>query len=105
MAENDRDEALAYHSEGRPGKIEVVPTKPTATAVTAAPQAGPANDGRVVLVTLDGVRAEDVFDGADPSLRPGSKVDHGRGEASWAMTSASVLLWRERRLDVLEGNP
>src|SRR5204862_355845 len=31
MADNDRDEALAYHSEGRPGKIEVVPTKPTAT--------------------------------------------------------------------------
>jgi Metalloenzyme superfamily len=28
-----------------------------------------ANDGRVILVTLDGVRAEDVFGGADPSLR------------------------------------
>ncbi len=27
-----RDEALAYHSAGRKGKIEVVPTKPTATA-------------------------------------------------------------------------
>ena len=23
-----RDEALAYHAEGRPGKIEVIPTKP-----------------------------------------------------------------------------
>jgi malate dehydrogenase (oxaloacetate-decarboxylating)(NADP+) len=31
MAENKRDEALDYHSNGRPGKIEVVPTKPTAT--------------------------------------------------------------------------
>lgn len=32
MSENqDRDEALDYHSHGRPGKIEVVPTKPTAT--------------------------------------------------------------------------
>ncbi len=31
MAENKRDEALDYHSEGRPGKIEVVPSKPTAT--------------------------------------------------------------------------
>ncbi len=29
-----------------------------------------ANDGRVILVTLDGVRAEDVFDGADASLKP-----------------------------------
>jgi malate dehydrogenase (oxaloacetate-decarboxylating)(NADP+) len=27
-----REEALAYHSDGRRGKIEVVPTKPTATA-------------------------------------------------------------------------
>ncbi len=26
-----KDQALAYHSEGRPGKIEVVPTKPTMT--------------------------------------------------------------------------
>lgn len=26
-----RDEALAYHSEGRPGKIEVIPTKPYST--------------------------------------------------------------------------
>jgi len=31
MPDNTRDEALEYHSEGRPGKIEVVPTKPTAT--------------------------------------------------------------------------
>ncbi len=27
-----REDALEYHSQGRPGKIEVVPTKPTATA-------------------------------------------------------------------------
>jgi malate dehydrogenase (oxaloacetate-decarboxylating)(NADP+) len=27
----EREAALLYHSEGRPGKIEVVPTKPTAT--------------------------------------------------------------------------
>ena len=26
-----RDEALAYHAEGRPGKIEVIPTKPYST--------------------------------------------------------------------------
>ncbi len=31
MADNDRDDALEYHSGGRPGKTEVVPTKPTAT--------------------------------------------------------------------------
>ncbi len=31
MADNNRDEALEYHSGGRPGKIEVVPSKPTAT--------------------------------------------------------------------------
>ena len=27
-----REDALEYHSQGRPGKIEVTPTKPTATA-------------------------------------------------------------------------
>jgi len=32
MAENNKgDDALDYHSQGRPGKTEVVPTKPTAT--------------------------------------------------------------------------
>jgi malate dehydrogenase (oxaloacetate-decarboxylating)(NADP+) len=31
MANDNRDEALEYHSGGRPGKIEVVPSKPTAT--------------------------------------------------------------------------
>ena len=31
MADNERDEALEYHSGGRPGKTEVIPTKPTAT--------------------------------------------------------------------------
>ncbi|MFL6248887.1 MAG: NADP-dependent malic enzyme [Thermoanaerobaculia bacterium] len=31
MADDKREEALEYHSGGRPGKIEVVPTKPTAT--------------------------------------------------------------------------
>ncbi len=31
MADNERDDALEYHSGGRPGKTEVIPTKPTAT--------------------------------------------------------------------------
>jgi malate dehydrogenase (oxaloacetate-decarboxylating)(NADP+) len=31
MADDKRDEALDYHSGGRPGKIEVIPSKPTAT--------------------------------------------------------------------------
>src|SRR5512146_81449 len=31
MAKILREEALLYHSTGRPGKVEVVPTKPTAT--------------------------------------------------------------------------
>src|SRR5258706_5121037 len=31
MADNSRDEALEYHQGARPGKTEVVPTKPTAT--------------------------------------------------------------------------
>ncbi|HKB79356.1 MAG TPA: malic enzyme-like NAD(P)-binding protein, partial [Thermoanaerobaculia bacterium] len=31
MVDSNRDDALDYHSQGRPGKTEVVPTKPTAT--------------------------------------------------------------------------
>lgn len=31
MAKNIKEEALIYHSSGRPGKIEVIPTKPTQT--------------------------------------------------------------------------
>jgi malic enzyme len=31
MSEEKRSAALEYHAEGRPGKIQVVPTKPTAT--------------------------------------------------------------------------
>jgi malate dehydrogenase (oxaloacetate-decarboxylating)(NADP+) len=31
MADSKREDALEYHQGGRPGKIEVIPTKPTAT--------------------------------------------------------------------------
>ena len=31
MAKIKKEDALRYHSEGRPGKIEVVPTKPYST--------------------------------------------------------------------------
>ena len=31
MKKVSREDALAYHASGRKGKIEVVPTKPTAT--------------------------------------------------------------------------
>jgi hypothetical protein len=44
--------------------------------VLAAARPKPTRDGRVILITIDGVRAEDVFDGADPALRPGAPVGH-----------------------------
>ncbi|MFT5149943.1 MAG: malate dehydrogenase (oxaloacetate-decarboxylating)(NADP+), partial [Flavobacteriales bacterium] len=31
MAKYKKSDALLYHSEGRPGKIEVIPTTPTST--------------------------------------------------------------------------
>jgi len=31
MAKLTREEALNYHSQGRPGKLEVIPTKPYRT--------------------------------------------------------------------------
>lgn len=46
------------------------------------PAGSPASSGRIVLVTIDGVRAEDVFDGADPTLRPGSNVEKYRSPAA-----------------------
>ena len=55
--------------------IEDLPMPP---AVPGQPPVDPKTSGRVVLVTLDGVRAEDVFDGANPSLRPGSDVSKYR---------------------------
>jgi len=58
--------------EERAGEEPPMPVLPG----LAAPPPKLTNDGRVVLVTIDGVRAEDVFDGADPTLRQGAKVDH-----------------------------
>lgn len=61
------------------------------SASTPATPVKPTGDGRVVLVTLDGVRAEDVFNGADPGLRPGSKVAHlARPEAVMPRTHRLV---------------
>ena len=42
------------------------------------------NDGQVIFVTLDGVRAEDVFDGASPMLKPGVDV-HEWAKPEWIM--------------------
>jgi len=53
-----KEQALAYHSEGRKGKIEVVPTKPTATQVdlSLAYTPGVAEPCREIAA-----RPEDVF--------------------------------------------
>ena len=34
MAKITKEEALRYHAEGKPGKIEVIPTKPHSTPVS-----------------------------------------------------------------------
>jgi malate dehydrogenase (oxaloacetate-decarboxylating)(NADP+) len=36
MSNNRREEALRYHSEGRPGKVQVIPTKPYSTQYNLA---------------------------------------------------------------------
>jgi hypothetical protein len=48
---------------------------PLPAAASGQPPVDPATSGRIVLITIDGVRAEDVFEGADPKLRPGSNVE------------------------------
>jgi len=68
--------------------IEDLPMPPP---TPGQPPVDPKTSGRVVLVTLDGVRAEDVFDGANPSLRPGSDVSKYRTpEAVMPRTHALV---------------
>ncbi len=51
---------VAFASPGLPADVATAPLT---------------NDGRVILVTLDGVRAEDIFDGASSTLRPGTRLD------------------------------
>lgn len=64
-------------------------------AGSAAGAAKPTSDGRVVLVTIDGVRAEDVFGGADLTLRPGSKIEH--------LTTPEAVMPRTHRLVATRG--
>ncbi len=55
---------------------------PMPAAAEGQPAIDPATAGRIVLVTIDGVRAEDVFDGADPAFHPGSSVARTRSAAA-----------------------
>jgi hypothetical protein len=57
-------------------RIAFASTAPEDTAAAPGAPVALTNDGRVVLVTIDGVRPEDVFEGADLALRPGSKIEH-----------------------------
>lgn len=86
------------HSQGRIAFASPASTDDPADAAASpgqAPRTKPASDGRVVLVTLDGVRAEDVFEGADPSLRPGSKIAH--------LTRPEAVMPRTHRLVATRG--
>jgi len=73
-ADHSRPHRIAFASPAHVVEPEVQPivtaSRPAATAPAPAPAARATNGNRVVLVTLDGVRADDVFEGADPSLRP-----------------------------------
>lgn len=68
-----RHHQIAFASPA-PSDEFAFPVLPIASIGARVP-ARPTNDGRIVLVTIDGVRAEDVFDGADPRLRPGAHVE------------------------------
>ena len=68
-----RHHQIAFASAASSDELEFS-VLPIASSTARVP-ARPTNDGRIVLVTIDGVRAEDVFDGADPQLRPGAHVE------------------------------
>ena len=55
MAKITKEEALRYHAEGKPGKIEVVPTKPYSTQMDLSLAYSPG-----VAETLSGNRKESV---------------------------------------------
>ena len=54
----EKDAALRYHSEGRPGKIKVVPTKPTVTAADLSLAYSPGVAEPVLEIARD---AEEVY--------------------------------------------
>lgn len=67
-----RHHRIAFASPAASSDDLAFPVLPISGNVTSSK---PTSDGRIVLVTIDGVRAEDVFDGADPALRPGTHVE------------------------------
>ena len=73
-----REDALSYHSEGRPGKIEVRPTKPTATARDLALAYSPGVAYACLaetIVRLAGGKARLRFDPSKPSGQPRRACD------------------------------
>ena len=52
MAKITKEEALRYHAEGKPGKIEVVPTKPYSTQMDLSLAYSPG------VRTMSGIRNE-----------------------------------------------
>jgi hypothetical protein len=83
------------HSQARVAFAATDPTEEAAADRAQALSLAPASDGRVVLVTVDGVRAEDVFGGADRALRPGSNIGH--------LTSPEALMPRTHALVATRG--
>jgi hypothetical protein len=68
-----------------------------ATPVTAAAGTAPPDTAAVVLVTLDGVRWQEIFDGVDPALA--ARVEHG----AWRGMGPRELLPNIHRLFFDEG--
>lgn len=69
--------SCADHSHTRVAFASNAAFDADATPAPAA-RARAGNDNRIVLITIDGVRPEDVFEGADPTLRPGANVERLR---------------------------
>ena len=86
-----REDALAYHEEGRPGKIEVVPTKPCATARDLSLAYTP---GR--RRALPGDRSK------DPEL---SYRVHRAGQPRGASSPTAPRCWASGDIGALAGKP
>src|SRR3954469_16388006 len=103
-----RQAALAYHSQGRPGKVEVVPTKPVATAreLSLAYSPGVAEPCREIAKNPDDVFKYTIRGNLVAVVTNGTAVlglgDIGPLAAKPVMEGKGVLFKRFAGIDVFD---
>ncbi|MFQ5746148.1 MAG: NADP-dependent malic enzyme [Gemmatimonadota bacterium] len=108
MASIRRDQALEYHARGRPGKIQVVPTKPTATQrdLSLAYTPGVAEASRAIAADEEEAYRYTARGNLVAVVSNGTAVlglgDIGPGGAKPVMEGKGVLFKRFADIDVFD---